>query len=179
MKGKKPLLLIEDDRVDQITVRRALKDINVTNLLIIVSNGEEALEFLRNEKNEKPSIILLDLNMPKMNGIEFLNLLKAKFRTKPRDDWIKICRDKDLIAAPVNNFREVSQDPDVLANKYITEVDHPVAGKIPVVGLPYFFSETPGRIGVAPALGQHNEEILTQLGYTAAQIRELREKKVI
>lgn len=76
MKGKKPLLLIEDDRVDQITVRRALKDINVTNLLIIVSNGEEALEFLRNEKNEKPSIILLDLNMPKMNGIEFLKVAK-------------------------------------------------------------------------------------------------------
>jgi len=76
MKGQKPVLLIEDDRVDQITVRRALKDINVTNLLIIVSNGEEALEFLRNEKNEKPSIILLDLNMPKMNGIEFLKVAK-------------------------------------------------------------------------------------------------------
>lgn len=60
------------------------------------------------------------------NGIEFLNILKAKFRTKPRDDWIKICRDNDLIAAPVNNFREVAQDPDVLANKYITGVDHPV-----------------------------------------------------
>ena len=76
MKGKKPILLVEDDRVDQITVRRALKDINVTNLLIIVSNGEEALEFLRNEKNEKPGIILLDLNMPKMNGIEFLKVAK-------------------------------------------------------------------------------------------------------
>jgi CheY-like chemotaxis protein len=76
MKGKKPILLIEDDRVDQITVKRALKDINVTNLLITVGNGEEALEFLRNEKNEKPGIILLDLNMPKMNGIEFLKVAK-------------------------------------------------------------------------------------------------------
>lgn len=76
MKSKKPILLVEDDRVDQITVKRALKDINVTNLLIIVSNGEEALEFLRDERNEKPSIILLDLNMPKMNGIEFLKVAK-------------------------------------------------------------------------------------------------------
>ena len=76
MKGKKPILLVEDDRVDQITVKRALKDINVTNLLIIVSNGEEALEFLRDQKNEKPDIILLDLNMPKMNGIEFLRVAK-------------------------------------------------------------------------------------------------------
>jgi CheY-like chemotaxis protein len=76
MKGKKTILLVEDDRVDQITVKRALKDINVTNLLIIVNNGEEALEFLRDEKNEKPGIILLDLNMPKMNGIEFLKVAK-------------------------------------------------------------------------------------------------------
>jgi CheY-like chemotaxis protein len=76
MKGKKPILLVEDDRVDQITVKRALKDINVTNLLIIVSNGEEALEFLRDQKNEKPDIILLDLNMPKMNGLEFLRVAK-------------------------------------------------------------------------------------------------------
>jgi CheY-like chemotaxis protein len=76
MKSQKPILLVEDDRVDQITVKRALKDINVTNQLIIVGNGEEALEFLRDEKNEKPSIILLDLNMPKMNGIEFLKLAK-------------------------------------------------------------------------------------------------------
>jgi CheY-like chemotaxis protein len=76
MKSKKPILLVEDDRVDQITVKRALKDINVTNLLIIVSNGEEALDFLRDDRNEKPGIILLDLNMPKMNGIEFLKIAK-------------------------------------------------------------------------------------------------------
>jgi len=74
MKSQKPILLVEDDRVDQITVKRALKDINVTNQLIIVGNGEEALEFLRDEKHEKPGIILLDLNMPKMNGIEFLRV---------------------------------------------------------------------------------------------------------
>lgn len=76
MKGKKPILLVEDDRVDQITVKRALKDINVTNLLVVVNNGEEALEFLKDEKNEKPGIILLDLNMPKMNGLEFLKVAK-------------------------------------------------------------------------------------------------------
>ncbi len=72
MKSQKPILLVEDDRVDAMTVKRALRDINVTNQLDVACNGEEALAFLRDEKNEKPCIILLDLNMPKMNGIEFL-----------------------------------------------------------------------------------------------------------
>ncbi|HEX3034073.1 MAG TPA: response regulator [Thermodesulfobacteriota bacterium] len=76
MKGVKPILLVEDDKVDAMTIKRALKEIKVTNRLNIAGNGEEALEFLRNDKNEKPGIILLDLNMPKMNGIEFLKEVK-------------------------------------------------------------------------------------------------------
>lgn len=73
---KKPFLLVEDDKVDAMTVKRALKEIHVTNSLVIVENGEEALEYLKNTNNEKPGIILLDLNMPKMNGIEFLRIAK-------------------------------------------------------------------------------------------------------
>jgi len=76
MRSSKPILLVEDDQVDAMTVKRALKEIKVTNQLDIVGNGEEALSFLRNPENEKPGIILLDLNMPKMNGIEFLKIAK-------------------------------------------------------------------------------------------------------
>ena len=76
MRGKKPILLIEDDTVDAMTVKRALKEIHVSNVLVTVGNGEEALAHLRNEENEKPCIILLDLNMPKMNGFEFLKIVK-------------------------------------------------------------------------------------------------------
>ncbi|MEK6743285.1 MAG: response regulator [Nitrospirota bacterium] len=76
MKPKKTILLVEDDSVDAMTVRRALKEVNVTNPIAIAGNGEEALEYLRNSANEKPCIILLDLNMPKMNGIEFLRVAK-------------------------------------------------------------------------------------------------------
>jgi len=60
-----------------MTVKRALKDIKVTNGLIHTVDGEEALEYLRGQGNQKPCIILLDLNMPKMNGIEFLKIVKA------------------------------------------------------------------------------------------------------
>ena len=76
MRSSKPILLVEDDQVDAMTVKRALKDINVTNRLDIVNDGEAALTFLKNPENEKPGIILLDLNMPKMNGIEFLKIAK-------------------------------------------------------------------------------------------------------
>jgi len=76
MKANKTILLVEDDRVDAMTVTRALKEIHVTNPLQIVENGEVALGYLRDPKNEKPGIILLDLNMPKMNGIEFLKVIK-------------------------------------------------------------------------------------------------------
>jgi len=69
--------LVEDDRVDVMTVERALKDVEVTNQLVCTGNGEEALEYLKTENNKKPCVILLDLNMPKMNGIEFLKIAKA------------------------------------------------------------------------------------------------------
>jgi len=76
MRTSKPILLVEDDRVDAMTVEHALKDLKVTNKLVHTNNGEEALEYLRDRSNKKPCIILLDLNMPKMNGIEFMKIVK-------------------------------------------------------------------------------------------------------
>ncbi|MCI0493806.1 response regulator [candidate division KSB1 bacterium] len=76
MRSKRPILLVEDDQIDIMTVRRALKKINVTNQVTSVVNGEEALQVLRNSEPLKPAIILLDLNMPRINGIEFLKIIK-------------------------------------------------------------------------------------------------------
>lgn len=75
--SNKPILLVEDDHVDVMTILRALKEIHVGNPVVNMENGEAALEHLRAPGLERPCIILLDLNMPIMNGIEFLHLVKA------------------------------------------------------------------------------------------------------
>jgi CheY-like chemotaxis protein len=77
------ILLVEDDEVDVMTVQRAFKKGNITNPLYFAGNGLEALTMLRGEPGQTPlippdrRIILLDLNMPKMNGLEFLQELRA------------------------------------------------------------------------------------------------------
>jgi CheY-like chemotaxis protein len=77
------ILLVEDDEVDIMTVQRAFKKGNINNPLYIAGNGIEALALLRGQPGLSPAmpterrIILLDLNMPKMNGLEFLQELRA------------------------------------------------------------------------------------------------------
>jgi CheY-like chemotaxis protein len=77
MRNLRPILLVEDDLVDAMTVKRAVEELKVVNPLITRINGEEALEYLNNGDNKKPCVILLDLNMPKMGGIEFLRIARA------------------------------------------------------------------------------------------------------
>ncbi len=72
------ILLVEDDEVDVMNVRRAFERNNVSSPLFVAGNGLEALDVLRGDKMPKERrLILLDLNMPKMNGIEFLQALRA------------------------------------------------------------------------------------------------------
>lgn len=92
------ILLVEDDEVDVMNVRRAFERNNVSNPLYVAGNGIEALEMLRD--GTVPSerrLILLDLNMPKMNGIEFLQALRA---------------DPELASAPVVVLTTSNDDQD-------------------------------------------------------------------
>ncbi len=74
------ILLVEDDEVDVMNVKRAFTKNNITNPLYVAGNGLEALDLLRGDGPNRmpaPRIILLDLNMPRMGGIEFLRELRA------------------------------------------------------------------------------------------------------
>jgi CheY-like chemotaxis protein len=92
------ILLVEDDEVDVMNVRRAFERNNVSNPLYVAGNGLEALEMLRDGTVPRERrLILLDLNMPKMNGIEFLQALRA---------------DPELSSAPVVVLTTSNDDQD-------------------------------------------------------------------
>jgi CheY-like chemotaxis protein len=77
MRKLRPILLVEDDKVDAMTFKRTLKELEIKNPVVHSINGEEALAYLRSDGNQEPCFIFLDLNMPKMNGIEFLEIVKS------------------------------------------------------------------------------------------------------
>ena len=112
--------------------------------------------------------------------IELLALLDELFATGTREDWVAKLRGADIVSAPINTLLEASDDPDVIANGYVTEVDYPKYGKrLKVHGTPWQFSETPAKPGIAPELGAHNDAVLGELGYSRAEVADLRARRII
>ncbi len=109
----------------------------------------------------------------------FVDTLDKLFATNTREHWLKLLREADVVSAPINDVGEAAVDPDVIANQYIIEVDHPRAGKIKEVGFPWKFHKTPAKAGIAPGLGEHNREVLIEAGYSDADIKQLKEEGVI
>ena len=105
------------------------------------------------------------------------------FASRPRDAWMRTLREHrgDFIFTVVNELSELPQDPQVVANDYVVEFDHPNHGATRMLGLPVRLSETPGGIRApAPEFGQHTEEVLMDvLGWDWDRIAELRAKEVI
>ena len=117
------------------------------------------------------------------NAAEAIAAFDAVFATRPRAEWIAHLRQSqgDFIFTIVNSVNDLPDDPQVRANGYVVDFDHPQHGNTSVVGLPVRLSETPGSIRMpAPELGQHTEEVLLEvLGWDWERISDLRAKEII
>ena len=109
-------------------------------------------------------------------------ILDEVFASKPRDEWLKILQESpgDFILTHVNSVDDLPDDPQVLANDYVIDFDHPQFGKTKMQGMPVRLSETPGQVRTpAPEFGQHTEEVLLELDYSWDEITDLRKNEVI
>ncbi|MCH8870805.1 MAG: CoA transferase [Chloroflexi bacterium] len=122
-----------------------------------------------------------DMDARGENRGELIAILDRKFAEKTYHQWAEILeRSGDFIFSPVQRLSELEDDPQVIANGYIADVDHPTLGPIKLADHPLRYSETPHSIRtVAPELGQHTEEILLEMGFDWEGIAGLQEKGVI
>jgi CheY-like chemotaxis protein len=107
-----PILLVEDDTVDAMTVRRALKEAGSTRTLVHRLDGEDALEYLHTANGDKPGLILLDLNMPRMNGLEFLECKQAEEQL--RDIPV-------VVLTTSTNAKDIERSYELSAKAYIVK----------------------------------------------------------
>ena len=111
---------------------------------------------------------------------ELIDELEKIFLERTREEWVELLRDTDCCCEPVNNFDEAFSHPQVVARNMLCEMEHPAEGTIRQINFPGKFSDTPAQMRLAPpALGQHTEEILTELGMTSEEIATLAKEKVI
>jgi crotonobetainyl-CoA:carnitine CoA-transferase CaiB-like acyl-CoA transferase len=111
---------------------------------------------------------------------EIVQLLRARFRTKPREFWLARLDDNQIPNAPINTIQEVFDNPQVKHLGIPRQITHPTMGTSKLVGSPINMSGTPPKFfRPAPLLGEHTREILERLGYGAAAISELRNSGVV
>jgi len=124
---------------------------------------------------------MFETNLKRVENREKLSsILSEVFVKKKGDEWLQLFRKAGIPCGPVNTIDNVVSDIQVLHREMLVEIDHPVAGKIKVPGIPVKLSETPGTIRLPPPiLGQHTEEILKKMGYSITDIKELKSDNVI
>lgn len=114
------------------------------------------------------------------NSVELIRIMDQVFVTRDRSDWEKPFRENGVIYGRVETPAEVIEDPQAHANGFFTEIDHPKAGRMKYVTMPVDFRQNRASVrSSAPEVGQHNEEVLLELGYTWDDISRLKDERVI
>jgi len=111
---------------------------------------------------------------------ELAEILEAVFATRSIGAWLTVLEQAGVPAGPVYNMEQVYRDPQVQEREMVVDVEHAIAGMTKAIGIPVKLSATPGKIRrPAPALGQHTDEILGELGLSPDLIASLRERQVV
>lgn len=132
------------------------------------------LEHLRDDPKYK------DMWIRAQNSEELVATVDTIFASKSRQEWIRILRENECIADIINDYPDLPSDPQVIANNYLPEFEHPNYGKIYYSPIPVDFSATPGQLRMpAPEFGQHTEEILLDAGYSWEEIIQFKDQEVI
>ncbi|MCK5011716.1 MAG: CoA transferase [Deltaproteobacteria bacterium] len=114
------------------------------------------------------------------NREEIVKIISDLIVTKDGEEWLKILTDAGIPCGPIYTVDKIFADPQVLHREMVKELDHPKAGKVKVTGIPIKLSDTPGEVETAPpVLGQHTQEVLTELGYNDKDLEKLKQEKVI
>ena len=107
-------------------------------------------------------------------------ILQAAFQSRTRADWVAFLNDRGVACGPIYNLAEVFADPQVRHEEMLVEMPHPVHGMVKLLGMPVKLSDTPGAFRLPPPLlGEHTDEVLRELGYSAEAIAEMRAAEVI
>ncbi len=113
-------------------------------------------------------------------GVKVVTEAEAIMRTKTTDEWVAVFDAAGVPAGPFRTIDELRTEPQVLENDLIVDLEHSLVGHLRMVGPPLKFSATPSRaVSASPALGQHNDEVLSALGYSAEAIERLRTEGVV
>jgi len=114
------------------------------------------------------------------NRNEVVKVVGDLIATKNGDEWLKILTDAGIPCGPIYSVDKIFSDPQVIHRQMVTELHHPKAGTIKVTGNPVKLSDSPGELTMPPPLlGQHTQEVLEGLGYSAKDIEELKQAKLI
>jgi crotonobetainyl-CoA:carnitine CoA-transferase CaiB-like acyl-CoA transferase len=121
-----------------------------------------------------------DLAARRENRVELIETIDRCFITKSREEWMRLFRGRRVNCTPLQTYEDIPTDPQVVANGYLVEIEHPELGRMTQVGVPAKLSETPGAPrSAAPEFGQHTEEVLLEFGYDWARIEGFRTRGVI
>ena len=114
------------------------------------------------------------------NRATLVPLLQGYFLTRPVREWVEALQAVSVPCGPINDLADVFTDPQVRFRQMLLEISHPTLGYIKQTGLPIKFSLTPGGLDrPPPLLGEHNQEILRELGYSDDAIQKMAQKSVI